>query len=107
MHTLADAACELLCVQAVYGVLKEAEHRSTFYLPYWKLPLASVVVPRQRKFSEDLGFPELVTSNTPWGQMFFKGTSASHVVLCRAAIALYKITESARRVSLLKDAEKM
>lgn len=28
------------CVQAVYGVLKEAEHRSTFYIPYWNLPLA-------------------------------------------------------------------
>lgn len=25
--------------QAVYGVLKEAEHRSTFYIPYWNLPL--------------------------------------------------------------------
>ncbi|KAK9800181.1 hypothetical protein WJX73_004196 [Symbiochloris irregularis] len=41
-------------IKAVYGVLKEAEHRSTFYLPYWKLPLASVVVPRQRKFHQDL-----------------------------------------------------
>lgn len=28
------------CVQAVYGLLKEAEHRSTFYIPYWDLPLA-------------------------------------------------------------------
>ena len=26
-------------LQAVYGVLKEAEHRSTFYIPYWNLPL--------------------------------------------------------------------
>ena len=25
--------------QSVYGVLKEAEHRSTFYIPYWNLPL--------------------------------------------------------------------
>jgi hypothetical protein len=24
----------------VYGLLKEAEHRSTFYIPYWDLPLA-------------------------------------------------------------------
>ena len=38
----------------MYGVLKEAEHRSTFYLPYWNLPLASVLVPRQRKFRQDL-----------------------------------------------------
>ena len=30
--------------QAVYGVLKEAEHRSTFYIPYWNLPLARYVV---------------------------------------------------------------
>ena len=36
-------------------MLKEAEHRSTFYLPYWKLPLASVLVPRQRAFRRDLG----------------------------------------------------
>lgn len=27
------------CWQAVYGLLKEAEHRSTFYIPYWNLPL--------------------------------------------------------------------
>ena len=40
--------------QAVYGVLKEAEHRSTFYIPYWKLPLARAVVPRQRRFAADL-----------------------------------------------------
>ena len=26
-------------LQSVYGVLKEAEHRSTFYIPYWNLPL--------------------------------------------------------------------
>lgn len=24
-------------------MLKEAEHRSTFYIPYWNLPLASVL----------------------------------------------------------------
>ena len=27
-----------ILLQAVYGVLKEAEHRSTFYIPYWDLP---------------------------------------------------------------------
>ena len=32
-------ACNLV-LQAVYGVLKEAEHRSTFYIPYWDLPFA-------------------------------------------------------------------
>lgn len=30
-------------IQAVYGLLKEAEHRSTFYIPYWDLPLARCV----------------------------------------------------------------
>ncbi|KAK6259451.1 hypothetical protein SCA6_013925 [Theobroma cacao] len=39
---------------AVYGTLFEAEHRSTFYIPYWKIPLARWVVPRQRKFQYDL-----------------------------------------------------
>jgi hypothetical protein len=34
-------------VQAVYGVLKEAEHRSTFYIPYWNIPITKYVVPRQ------------------------------------------------------------
>ena len=41
-------------MQAVYGVLKEAEHRSTFYIPYWNLPFAKNLVPRQRKFFADL-----------------------------------------------------
>ncbi|XP_045813999.1 cytochrome P450 97B2, chloroplastic [Trifolium pratense] len=41
-------------IKAVYGTLFEAEHRSTFYIPYWKLPLASWIVPRQRKFQDDL-----------------------------------------------------
>ena len=40
--------------QAVYGVLKEAEHRSTFYIPYWNLPGAALLVPRQRRFRADL-----------------------------------------------------
>lgn len=37
-------------LQAVYGVLKEAEHRSTFYIPYWNIPIAKYVVPRQIQF---------------------------------------------------------
>ncbi|EHA8589231.1 putative Cytochrome P450 97B2, chloroplastic [Cocos nucifera] len=41
-------------IKAVYGTLFEAEHRSTFYIPYWKLPLARWMVPRQRKFHDDL-----------------------------------------------------
>ncbi|KAJ4846702.1 hypothetical protein Tsubulata_005152 [Turnera subulata] len=41
-------------IKAVYGTLFEAEHRSTFYIPYWKFPLARWLVPRQRKFHNDL-----------------------------------------------------
>uniref|UniRef100_A0A2P2JPC9 Uncharacterized protein n=1 Tax=Rhizophora mucronata TaxID=61149 RepID=A0A2P2JPC9_RHIMU len=41
-------------IKAVYGTLFEAEHRSTFYFPYWKIPLARWIVPRQRKFQTDL-----------------------------------------------------
>ncbi|MQL84683.1 hypothetical protein Taro_017190, partial [Colocasia esculenta] len=41
-------------IKAVYGTLFEAEHRSTFYIPYWNLPLARWIVPRQRKFHNDL-----------------------------------------------------
>ncbi|XP_078436871.1 cytochrome P450, family 97, subfamily B, polypeptide 3 [Wolffia australiana] len=41
-------------IKAVYGTLFEAEHRSTFYIPYWNFPLARWIVPRQRKFYSDL-----------------------------------------------------
>eukprot|EP00879_Flechtneria_rotunda_P012254 GHRR01012799.1.p1 GENE.GHRR01012799.1~~GHRR01012799.1.p1 ORF type:complete len:403 (+),score=156.72 GHRR01012799.1:30-1238(+) len=41
-------------IKAVYGVLKEAEHRSTFYVPYWNVPLLRVIVPRQRAFAADM-----------------------------------------------------
>jgi len=41
-------------IKAVYGVLKEAEHRSTFYIPYWNVPLLRAVVPRQRQFAVDI-----------------------------------------------------
>ncbi|CAN8275109.1 unnamed protein product [Cochlearia groenlandica] len=41
-------------IKAVYGTLFEAEHRSTFYFPYWKFPPARWIVPRQRKFQSDL-----------------------------------------------------
>ncbi|KAK1615298.1 hypothetical protein QYE76_020815 [Lolium multiflorum] len=41
-------------IKAVYGTLFEAEHRSTFYIPYWNLPLTQWIVPRQRKFRSDL-----------------------------------------------------
>ncbi len=41
-------------IQAVYSVLKEAEHRSVTPLPYWNLPLANILLPRLRKFKADL-----------------------------------------------------
>ncbi|XP_020518084.1 cytochrome P450 97B1, chloroplastic-like isoform X6 [Amborella trichopoda] len=41
-------------IKSVYGTLFEAEHRSTFYVPYWKFPFARWIVPRQRKFHSDL-----------------------------------------------------
>eukprot|EP00898_Chlorokybus_atmophyticus_P002727 jgi/Chlat1/3455/Chrsp23S03770 len=39
---------------AVYGVLYEAEHRATFYFPYWNFPPMRWIVPRQRKFAADM-----------------------------------------------------
>jgi cytochrome P450 len=42
-------------IRAVYNCLQEAAHRSTFYVPYWNLPFADVVVPRQREFKENMG----------------------------------------------------
>ena len=41
-------------IQAVYRVLREAEHRSTFYFPYWNIPGASYLVPRQIMFRQDM-----------------------------------------------------
>nr|APW83734.1 cytochrome P450 carotenoid hydroxylase 97B [Dunaliella salina]APW83738.1 cytochrome P450 carotenoid hydroxylase 97B [Dunaliella salina] len=41
-------------IKAVYGVLKEAEHRSTFYIPYWNIPITKYIVPRQVQFHADL-----------------------------------------------------
>eukprot|EP00878_Enallax_costatus_P019732 GHUV01020825.1.p1 GENE.GHUV01020825.1~~GHUV01020825.1.p1 ORF type:complete len:523 (+),score=156.16 GHUV01020825.1:102-1670(+) len=41
-------------IRAVYGVLKEAEHRSTFYIPYWNVPLLRAIVPRQVQFARDM-----------------------------------------------------
>ena len=36
-------------MQAVYTVLREAEYRSTYPLPYWNVPLFRLIVPRQRR----------------------------------------------------------
>lgn len=41
-------------IQAVYTALREAEHRSIAIFPYWNIPGASVIVPRQRAVTEAL-----------------------------------------------------
>ncbi|GLC45871.1 hypothetical protein PLESTB_001447900 [Pleodorina starrii] len=41
-------------IQAVYTVLREAEHRSTAPLAYWNIPGVALVVPRQRRCQEAL-----------------------------------------------------
>jgi cytochrome P450 len=42
-------------ISAVYNCLQEAAHRSTFYVPYWNLPFATMIVPRQREFKKNMG----------------------------------------------------
>lgn len=41
-------------VKAVYRVLLETEHRSTMFLPYWKIPGIEMLVPRQKLFKNDM-----------------------------------------------------
>lgn len=41
-------------IKAVYRCLKETEHRSMTFLPYWKIPGAANFVPRLRKFYSDI-----------------------------------------------------
>jgi len=45
-------------IKAAYACLKEAEHRSTFLIPYWNVPILgqgpSSIVPRQREFNGHL-----------------------------------------------------
>jgi cytochrome P450 family 97 subfamily B polypeptide 3 len=41
-------------IKAVYRVLREAEHRSTTFFPYWKIPGVPLVVDRQRQFKSDM-----------------------------------------------------
>jgi hypothetical protein len=36
-------------IQAVYTTLREAEHRSLTPIPYWKLPFADELIPRQAR----------------------------------------------------------
>ncbi len=43
-----------LHLQAVYTSLREAEYRSTAFVPYWNVPLLRAIVPRQRRCTEAL-----------------------------------------------------
>lgn len=43
-----------LYLQAVYTSLREAEYRSTAFVPYWNVPLLRAIVPRQRRCTEAL-----------------------------------------------------
>ena len=42
-------------IKAMYTCLQEAAHRSTFYFPYWNIPFATSIVPRQREFKKNMG----------------------------------------------------
>ena len=42
-------------VKAVYRTLREAEHRSTSFIPYWNLPFANQWMEGQREFRKDMG----------------------------------------------------
>jgi len=42
-------------VKAVYRVLREAEHRSSSFIPYWNLPYANKWMGGQMEFSKDMG----------------------------------------------------
>jgi len=41
-------------IQAVYTALREAEYRSTAFIPYWNFPPLRWIVPRQRRVQEAL-----------------------------------------------------
>ena len=42
-------------VKAVYRILRESEHRSTSFIPYWNLPFAARFMEGQREFRRDMG----------------------------------------------------
>lgn len=58
-------------VEAALGALREAEHRSTFYFPYWKIPGLGAewpippLVPRQLKFQNDMKLLRGVLDEVP------------------------------------------
>ncbi|KAK9864574.1 hypothetical protein WJX84_006344 [Apatococcus fuscideae] len=42
-------------IKAVYTTLREAEYRSTAFIPYWNFAPLRAIVPRQRRCTEALG----------------------------------------------------
>ena len=62
-------------IRAVYNCLQEAAHRSTFYVPYWNLPFADVVVPRQREFKRNMGILNSTLNDLISQAQQFDGTS--------------------------------
>jgi cytochrome P450 family 97 subfamily B polypeptide 3 len=47
-------------VKAVYRVLREAEHRSNSFIPYWNLPYADKWMGGQVEFSNDMGMLDTI-----------------------------------------------
>lgn len=77
-------------MQAVYTVLREAEHRSTAPIPYWNFPFAAMLVPQQRKVQE-----ALVTINSTLDSLICKCkqlvipsllSERCQILMCAAAI---------------------
>lgn len=53
-YDFGSVASESPVIKAVYRILKEVEHRSTSFIPYWKIPGAPSLVPRLRRFYADM-----------------------------------------------------
>lgn len=49
-----SVSAESPVIKAVLRILKETEHRSTTFIPYWKIPGAKQIVPRLRGFYADM-----------------------------------------------------
>lgn len=47
-------------IKAVYRVLREAEHRSNSFIPYWNLPYADKWMGGQVEFSNDMGMLDTI-----------------------------------------------
>lgn len=102
----------LLLLQAVYTVLREAEYRSTAFVPYWRIPLARLIIPRQRRCTASLK----IINSTLDGLVAKSQSLVSAQSTCRtlaemvdyAAVWLnqdmpVEYTKQCRRVMLLAD----